>query len=473
MTVEKKIELLVLGGGPGGYPAAFEAADRGMNVALVDDAPLPGGVCLHRGCIPSKTLLHAAKLIHEARDANAIGISFGEPKIDLDKIRSFKNGVIEQLTGGIAGLAKRRGVELINGRGTFISSTQIEVTNAEGDSEIISFEKAMIATGSSPVMPSLFDIGDTRVMDSTGALMLEDVPKKLLVIGGGYIGLEMGSVYSALGADVTVVEMTSTLLPGADRDLVGPLKRKLTEQFAAIHLKTKVLGLTATKNGIIAELEGDEVEPQQTFDRVLVAVGRSPNSQQIGLEKTSVELDDRGFVKINNKLQTADEHFFAIGDVAGEPMLAHKATRQGRVAVEVIAGEDVLFSPKSIPAVVFTDPEIAWCGMTETEAKLKKIKLKASRFPWAASGRAQSLGRTEGITKVLADPETGSIVGVGIVGPGAGELIAEGVLAIEQGLKAKDLAAAIHAHPTLSETMMESAEGIFGQATHIYRPPRK
>jgi dihydrolipoamide dehydrogenase len=468
-----KTQLVVLGGGPGGYPAAFEAADHGMDVTLVDEGIKPGGVCLHRGCIPSKALLHFAKLINEARDAKQHGISFGEPKIDLDRIRDFKSGVVDKLTSGIEQLCQARGVKLIKARGTFVNSNTLSLKAADGTTTELQFETCILAIGSLPAMPGFFNIGDDRVMDSTGALNLPDIPKKLLVIGGGYIGLEMGSVYAALGSEVTVVEMLPTILTGADRDLVGPLKKKLAAAFAAIHTNTKVAKLEASDAGIIATLEGEGVESPQTFDRVLVAVGRFPNSKNVGLENTKVELDERGFVTCDRNQRTADPSIMAIGDIAGEPMLAHKATREAKVAVETLLGEPAEFDNRAIPAVVFTDPELAWCGLTETEAKDQKLDVKVVRFPWAASGRAQTIGRTEGITKLIFDTKTERILGMGIVGAGAGELIAEGVIAIETGAVARDLAESIHAHPTLSETVMESAEGVYGQPTHIYRPKKK
>lgn len=467
-------EIAVIGGGPGGYPAAFACADHGMKVTLIDEGVKPGGVCLHRGCIPSKALLHVAKLIREAHEAADWGITFEKPKIDVDKLREFKSNVVGKLTGGVVELSKARGVDLIAGRAVFVDSNTVEVTynDKEKKPQRIKFKHAVLASGSIPAMPSIFDIGDERVMDSTGALNLPDIPKKLLVVGGGYIGLEMGTVYSAIGSEVTVVEMTSGLLPGCDRDLVMPLKKRLDQQFAGIFLNTKVEKLTASKKGITAELSGEGVEPQQTFDRVLIAIGRRPNSRNLGLENTKVEIDDKGFVKINKKLQTSDPSIYAIGDVAGEPMLAHKATREGKLVAEVLAGEKAEFDNIAIPAVVFTDPEIAWCGLTETQAKAKGLEIKSVRFPWAASGRAQTLARTEGVTKLIIDPKTERILGVGVVGAGAGEMIGEGVLAVETAAVARDLSDTIHAHPTLSETLMEAAEAALGQATHIYRPKR-
>ena len=466
------VQLVVLGGGPGGYPAAFAAADHGMKVALVDEGIRPGGVCLHRGCIPSKALLHVAKLIREAEESSAWGVTYAAPTIDVDQLREFKEGVVGQLTGGVGQLGKARGVDMIRARGTFLNSNTLSLSHPDGSTSQLTFDKAIVATGSSPVMPPIFDLGDDRIMDSTGALELADIPKRLLVIGGGYIGLEMSSVYSAIGSEVTVVEMMSGILPGADRDLVGPLKKKLEHYFKAIHTDTKVASLEATDDGIVAVLEGEGVESPQTFDRVLVSVGRRPNSRGVGLENTSVEIDDKGFVTIDAKGQTSDPNILALGDVAGEPMLAHKATREAKVVIEALVGEPAEFDNIAIPAVVFTDPELAWCGLTEAEAKAEGRKVNVVRFPWAASGRAQSIARTEGLTKLVIDPDTERILGVGIVGAGAGEMIAEGVVAVETAAVARDLADSIHAHPTLSETLMEAAEMAIGQATHVYRPKR-
>lgn len=470
---DQHARLVVLGGGPGGYPAAFAAADHGLQVVLIDDGVKPGGVCLNRGCIPSKALLHVAKLINESREAADWGVTFARPEVNLDKLRSFKDGVIGSLSGGIESLCKARGVQLIKGRGTLESSDRLSVQLPDGSRTTLTFEHCIIATGSTPAMPPIFNIGDPRVMDSTGALLLQDIPGRLLVIGGGYIGLEMGSVYAALGSAVTVVEMTGGLLPGADRDLVTPLQKRLQHHFKAIHTNTKVAQLEARPEGIVASLEGDGVEPQQTFDRVLVSVGRRPNGRGIGLEHTQAQLDDRGFIQVDRNQRTADPRLLAIGDVAGEPMLAHKATREAKIAVETLLGEPVEFDNVAIPAVVFTDPELAWCGITENEAKTRGLEVSVHRFPWAASGRAQTLGRTEGLTKLIVEPKKQRVLGVGIVGPGAGEMIAEAVLAVEMGATARDLAESIHAHPTLSETLMEAAEAVFGQPTHQYRPPKK
>ena len=466
-------QLVVLGGGPGGYPAAFEAADHGVEVVLVDQDPRPGGVCLNRGCIPSKALLHLAKLIHEADEAKDWGLTFSKPEIDLDKVRGFKESVVTKLTGGIKQLCDARGVTLIQARGEFLDSSTLQLTKEDGSQSQITFDHCIVAVGSRPAFPKFLDIGDERMMDSTGALNLPDIPERLLVIGGGYIGLEMGSVYSALGSKVSVVEMLDDLLMGADRDLVRPLRKRLEKQFEAIYTNTKLLSVKASKDGLVAEFEGEGVKSPQTFDRVLVSVGRVPNGHGIGLEKTKVSVTERGFVEVDRNMRTADPKILAIGDVAGEPMLAHKATREAKVAVETLRGEPAEFDNIAIPAVVFTDPEVAWCGLTETQAKKEGMNVQVVRFPWAASGRAQTIGRTEGLTKLLVDPETERILGMGIVGPGAGELIAEGVLAVETAAVARDLAESIHAHPTLSETIMESAEASFAQATHVYRPKRK
>ena len=472
-SVPEHAQLVVLGGGPGGYPAAFEAADHGLDVVLVDQDPQPGGVCLNRGCIPSKALLHVAKLINEARESAAWGISYGEPQIDLDKLRDFKNGVVGQLTGGIRQLCKARGVKLVQARGEFESSSSLKLTHPDGSASSLSFDHCIIAVGSRPAVPGFLNIDDGRVMDSTAALNLPDIPGRLLVIGGGYIGLEMGCVYAALGSKVTVVEMLPSILAGADRDLVNPLKKRLDEQFEAIYTSTRVLGIKATDEGIVAELEGEGVTSPQTFDRVLISVGRIPNGKGIGLENTRAKVTDRGFIEVDRSMRTADPKLLAIGDVAGEPMLAHKATREAKVAVEVLLGEPAEFDNVAIPAVVFTDPEVAWCGLTEAQAKEQGIEVNVVRFPWGASGRAQAIARTDGLTKILFEPKTERVLGVGIVGSGAGELIAEGVLAVETAAVARDLAESIHAHPTLSETIMEAAEGAFGQPTHMYRPKKK
>lgn len=462
-------ELIVLGAGPGGYAAAFLAADKGMKVALVSADALPGGTCLHVGCIPSKALLHVAKLITDARDAAHLGLQFGPPKVDLAAVGAFVRKIPATFSRNLLDLAKRRGVEFVNARATFEDSQTLLME----DGTRRRFRRCIIATGSLPTHIPALNIDDPRVMDSTGALKLADLPGSLLVIGGGYIGLEMGYAYAALGSKVTVVELTDGLLPGVDRDLVRPLQGRLSKLFHAIHLSTKVTKVTASKDGIRVSLEGSEVkEPVQKFDRVLVAVGRQPNTRALGLEKTKVQLDDRGFVKVDDQRRTTDEHIYAIGDAAGEPMLAHKATHEGKVAVEAMRGEPALFDSRAIPAIVFTDPEIAWCGLTEGEAKRLGRAVKVARFPWAASGRAATLDRTEGVTKLILDPETDRVLGVGLAGAGAGELISEGVLAVEMAASAQDLAMIIHPHPTLSETIGEAAESVYGTATHFLRPRR-
>ena len=467
-------QLAVIGAGPGGYAAAFYAADLGMQVALIDPSPNPGGVCLYRGCIPSKALLHVAKLLEESKHAEQWGIAFGKPKIDIDRLRAFKAKVVGQLTGGVGQLAKVRKINYIQGTAAFQDSQMLEITRDGGAKETLTFEHAVIATGSHPAKVPGLSIDSPRVMDSTTALELPDIPKSLLVVGGGYIGLELGSVYAALGTRVTVVEMTAGLLPGADRDLVNVLAKRIESMCEAVLLNTKVVSMKEQKNGIAVTLSsGDPAETrEQAFDRVLVSVGRRPNAVP-GVEKTKVAVNQRGFVEVDEKRQTADPSIYAIGDVVGEPMLAHKASHEGRVAVEAIAGQKVAFEPLAIPAVVFTDPELAWCGLTEAEAQAQKREITVARFPWGASGRALTLDRSDGLTKLMLDPKTERILGVGIVGPGAGELIAEGVLAVEMGANATDLKMSIHAHPTLSETLMESAEVFFGHATHVYRPRRK
>lgn len=473
MADTSNLHIAVIGGGPGGYAAAFLAADLGMKVTLIDQEANPGGVCLYRGCIPSKALLHVAKLIDESRHAKSWGIQFGEPKIDLARLRSFKEGVVSKLTGGLGQLSRQRKVEYIQGRAAFESSNTLRISKTAGGDDSLSFDRVIIATGSRPaIIPSL-KLDSPRMMDSTGALDLSDIPKTLLVIGGGYIGLELGTVYAALGSKVSVVEMMPGLLPGADRDLVLPLHKRMEKIFDSIMLNTTVAGVKAESNGIRVTFEGAEVKDRErVFEKVLVSVGRKPNSEIPGLEKTHVKLGQRGFIQVNKQLQTDDPAIYGIGDVVGEPMLAHKASHEGRVAVEAIAGEKVAFEPNAIPAVVFTDPEIAWCGLTETEAQKEDRPIKVAKFPWAASGRAMTLDRTEGLTKLIFDPETERILGMGIVGAGAGELIAEGVLAVEMAALAKDIALSIHPHPTLSETVMESAEVFFGTSTHIYRPKR-
>jgi dihydrolipoamide dehydrogenase len=466
-------KIAVIGGGPGGYAAAFLAADLGMSVTLIDPEVNPGGVCLYRGCIPSKALLHVAKLVEEAHQAKDWGIEFGTPKIDLNRLRSFKENVVKKLTGGLGVLSKQRKVHYVQGRAEFENSTTLKVSKIDGSQESLTLDRIIIATGSRPAIIPTLKLDTPRMMDSTGALNLEDIPGSLLVVGGGYIGLELGSVYATLGTRVTVVEMLPGLLPGADRDLVLPLHKRLEKMLEGILLNTTVAAVKDEGKGIRATLKAqDGTSQEKVFDRVLVSVGRKPNSEIPGLDKTRIQVGQRGFIQVNKQLQTGDPSIYAIGDVVGEPMLAHKASHEGRVAVEAIAGHKVAFEPNAIPAVVFTDPEVAWCGLTETQAEKENREIKVAKFPWAASGRAITLDRPDGMTKLIVDPKTERVLGVGIVGVGAGELIAEGVLAVEMAALAKDVALTIHPHPTLSETVMESAEVFYGTSTHIYRPKR-
>lgn len=466
MSEEKK-SVVVIGGGPGGYPAAFYAADHGLDVTLIDTEENPGGVCVYRGCIPSKALLHIARVIEETREAAEMGVEFGAPKINVKKLRDWKNSVVSRLTGGTGMLRNQRKIKHIQGRATFIDKETLRITGPDGKEQQLQFSTAIVATGSHPtVIPSL-NIDSKHFLDSTGALDLEDVPKKLLVIGGGYIGLEMGTVYSALGSKVTVIEMTDGLLPGADRDLVKVLAKRLDKSFESILLKSKVTKLKEQKNGIKVTYEDpDGKQHEKLFDKVLMSVGRTPNTRDIGLDTAGIKVSDRGFIEVDGQRRTSVPNIYAIGDVTGDPMLAHKASHEGIVAVEAILGKKSVFEPQAIPAVVFTDPEIAWSGLSETEAKAKNIPIKVSRFTWAASGRAMSLERTEGVTKLVCDPDSGRILGVGIAGVNAGEMIAEGTLAIEMGATAEDLKLTIHAHPTLSETMMEAGEAFYGNAIH-------
>lgn len=464
---------VVIGAGPGGYAAAFLAADLGMNVTLIDKEKNPGGVCLYRGCIPSKALLHVAKLINETHEAKDWGIEFSEPKIDLDKLRNWKSSVVAKMTGGLGILSKQRKINYIQGKASFLNSSTLKIEKESGEVENFSFEKAIIATGSIiATIPSL-QINSSRVLNSTTALDLPVIPKTLLVIGGGYIGLELGSVYSALGTKVSVVEMMPGLLPGADRDLVVHLSKRLEKSFDKIMLDSKVVEMKEESDGLLVKIQYKNGEiAEHKYDYALMSIGRKPDTTGLGLENTKVKTNQRGWINVNEQMRTDDPEIYAIGDIVGEPMLAHKASHEGRVAVESIAGHKVAFEPKAIPAVVFTDPEIAWAGLTETQARDKVIKYEVVKFPWAASGRATTLGRSDGVTKILVDPDTQRILGVGICGPGAGELIAEGVLAIEMGANITDLKLTIHPHPTLSETLMEAAEVFFGQSTHIYRPKR-
>lgn len=465
-------QVAVVGGGPGGYAAAFMAADLGLDVVLVDTEENPGGTCLYRGCIPSKALLHVAKVLNEAKEASHFGINFGAPSIDLDRLRAATQGVVDQMTGGLGQLVKARKIRFVRGRANFIDPTSLSIYESDISEDVLRFEHCILACGSRPVRFGPL-IDSPRIMNSTDALELQDIPEDLLVIGGGYIGLELGTVYAALGSRVTVVEATSTLLPGADRDLVGPLAKRLDGLMHEVLLDTKVTNMTETKTGIKVTLEGANVKkPQRTFDKVLVCVGRKPNSSGLGLNFTKVEVNEKGFIQVDAQMRTAEPTIFAIGDLVAGPMLAHKASHEGRVAAQVIAGHNVAFEPQAIPAVVFTDPEIAWCGLTESDAQQQGREVTVTKFPWAASGRATTLNRTEGLTKIITDPLTHQILGIGICGSNAGEMIAEGALAIEMGALATDLDLTIHPHPTLSETLMEAASSLFGHATHVYRPKR-
>ena len=466
-------QVAVIGGGPGGYAAAFLAADLGMRVTLIDEAPNPGGVCLYRGCMPSKALLHVAKVVTEAREARNWGVDFGEPALDVDRLRGWKDEAVARLTGGLGQLSSQRGVTYLQGRAELSGPTSARVAAADGGVVAIEFEHAILATGSRPAAPGPLALDSDRVWDSTRALELPSVPGSLLVVGGGYIGLELGSVYAALGSKVTVVEMTAGLLPGADRDLVAVVARRLAGVCEAVRLETTVTALAEDGDGVSVTLRGAAGESTERFDRVLVAVGRLPNSDVPGLEHTAVGRDPRGFVTVDGQRRTAEPTVFAVGDLVGEPMLAHKASHEARVAVEAIAGHKAVFEPAAIPAVVFTDPEVAWCGLTETQARAEGRAVEVARFPWGASGRAVTLDRPAGVTKLVVEPGSERILGVGIAGSGAGELIAEGVVAIEMGATASDLRLCIHPHPTLSETLLESAEVFFGQSTHVYRPKRK
>jgi dihydrolipoamide dehydrogenase len=467
---QTKTRVVVIGGGPGGYPAAFYAADLGMDVTLIDLEENPGGVCLYRGCIPSKALLHAARVLHEARDAAEFGITFAKPQIDVDKLRAWKDSVVARLTGGVGQMRGLRNVKGIQGRARFTGPTSVAIENAEGKTDSLDFDYAILATGSRPTMIPLFDIGSERVLDSTSALDLPEVPKRMLVVGGGYIGLEMTTVYAALGSKVTVVEMLPQLLPGADKDLVSPVAKSIGNLTEKVMLNTRVTELKEQKSGLRVTFEDNKGETtSDMFDRVLVSIGRRPLSADLGLETTRVVVNDRGFVEIDTQRRTAEPTIFAIGDVAGDPMLAHKATHEGVVAVEAIAGKKTIFDKRAIPAVVFTDPELAWTGLTEAEAKEQGLKVKVSKFPWGASGRAITLARTDGVTKIIADPDTERILGVGITGVNAGDLIAEATLAIEMGATVTDLMLTVHPHPTLSETLMEAAEVYHGHSPHFFQ----
>lgn len=467
-----KTDLVVIGAGPGGYAAAFRAADLGREVVLIDPGQAPGGVCLNTGCIPSKALLHATSLIREAREAGAMGLEFGEPGVDLGRLRAWKEEVVGGLTGGLAGLAQSRKVEHVVARARLTGPDSLVLEGGERDGEAIAFEQAILATGSSAVVPGSLATDDPRLMTSEEALALVDIPENLLVVGGGYIGLELGTVYATLGSKVTCVEATTALLPGVDSDLVRPLARRLDGLFEEILLDTTAELAGATDSGLTMKLSGKGDSQERVFSKVLVAVGRGPNSEGLGLGSTDVATDEEGFVEVDASGATSVSTIFAIGDLAGQPMLAHKATHQGQVAAEAASGHAAAFEPATVPAVVFTDPEIAWAGLTETEAKETGRDIKVGRFPWVASGRAATLGGGEGMTKLIADPGTEEVLGIGVVGRGAGDLISEGALAVEMGAVARDLSMTVHPHPTLSETVMEAADVLLGRAISIHRPAR-
>ena len=471
-TADIECKLVVLGSGPGGYTAAFRAADLGVDTVLIERYESLGGVCLNVGCIPSKALLHAAAVIDEADAMAAHGVSFGKPIIDLDKLRDFKTKVVGKLTGGLAGMAKQRKVRTVEGVGRFVSPNEIEVQTRDG-SKLIRFEHAIIAAGSQSVKLAMFPWDDERILDSTRALALADVPKKLLVVGGGIIGLEMATVYAALGSEVTVVEFMEQLIPGADADLIKPLSQRLAKRLKGIHLKTKVTAAKATRKGIEVGYEGDSIPETTLFDRVLVSVGRSPNGGTIGADQAGVAVTERGFINVDSQMRTNVPHIFAIGDLVGQPMLAHKATHEAKVAAEVVAGHKSHFDARVIPSVAYTDPEIAWVGVTEREAREKGLKVGVGKFPWAASGRAIGIDRTEGFTKLIFDEETHRVVGGGIVGVHAGDLISEIALAIEMGSEAADIGLTIHPHPTLSESVGMAAEIYEGTITDLYMPKKK
>jgi dihydrolipoamide dehydrogenase len=464
--------VAVIGAGPGGYAAAFYAADLGMKVTLIDNEKNPGGVCLYRGCIPSKALLHVAKLVEESKHAKEWGIEFGEAKVDINKLRDYKNRVVDKLTSGTGQVSKFRKVNYIQGWASIVDPKTIKVKKSDGD-ETVSVDYMILALGSLPTKIPSLAIDSPRVLDSTGALDLPEIPKSMLVIGGGYIGLELGSVYAALGTRVSVVEMTPGLLPGADRDLVKFLAQRVEKTFEKVMVSTKVTSMKASEKSVTVSFEGEGAPEEASYDYVLVSIGRRPNAKIEGLDKTGVKVDAKGFIETDGQRRTAEPTIFAIGDVAGEPMLAHKASHEARVAVEAIEGQKAVFEPAAIPAVVFTDPEIAWAGLTEADAEKQGRTVEVAKFPWPASGRAIAIDRVDGMTKLIIDPETERILGVGIAGAGAGELIAEGVVAIEMGATASDLKLSIHPHPTLTETLMESAEVFFGQATHVYKPKKR
>jgi dihydrolipoamide dehydrogenase len=462
----QETDVLVIGGGPGGYTAAFRAADLGLDVTLLDMQMKPGGECLFQGCIPSKALLFLAELIHDARRTGYMGVTFDDPRIELDKVRAWKEKVIDRLANGLVTLGNKRGVQLVRGQAVFEGSDSIRLHNSEVGR--IKFRHAILATGSVPKsLPGMAFKPNGRIMNSAGALALQDIPESLLIIGGGYIGLELGTVYAALGSEITLVEMENRLLSEIDPDLVMPLNRRLIEIFKAIHVSTRILTLNELENRVEAVFEGDMDNPEQTFDKVLVAVGRKPNSEGLGLKTTGVTVDDNGFVIVDEQQRTSDERILAIGDVTGIPLLAHKASHQGKVAAEVIAGKASAFDARAIPAIIYTDPQIAWCGLTEEQARKQNRSIRVEKYPWKLSGRATTMGATEGLTKIISDPETQRVLGMGIVGRDAEGLISEGALAIEMGAQLEDLALTVHPHPTLSETLAETAEIYLGLATHI------
>ena len=466
-----KSEIVVLGAGPGGYTAAFYAADQGKKVTLVEQNPRLGGICLNVGCIPSKALLHATAILGEVKHSAARGIELGQAKVDLDKLRAWKESILEKLGQGIKTLAQKRGVKVIQGRGHFEDSQTLRVETQEGQ-KFLNYEKAIIAVGSKPAMPAAFNLGNPRIMTSSEALEIQEIPEDLLIVGGGYIGMEMGTVYAALGSKVVVLEALPSILTGADPDLVRPVARAAQKAFREIRLNTKVVKMATAGKQIKVTMQIDKEQREELYDRVLVSVGRVPNCADLGLENTKITRDDKGFIKCNPQMQTDDPHIYAIGDVRGGLLLAHKASKEARIAVEAMLGEPSAFEDVVIPAVIFTDPEVAWCGLTEAEAKQKGIEIKVAKFLWGASGRALTLDRPDGLTKLIVEPETERILGVGIVGVGAGELIAEGVLAIEMGATARDIAESVHPHPTLSETSMEAAEVFYGISTNTL-PPRR
>lgn len=466
-----KADLVVLGAGPGGYAAAFYAADLGKKVILVEQEKRLGGVCLNRGCIPSKAYLNATKMIHEAELSTKRGIEFAAPKIHLDRLRAWKESILNKLGQGISTLAEKRGVEVMIGRGYFEDSKTLRVETEDGQ-KFLQFERAIIAVGSKPALPKAFDLGNKRIMTSTEALELEEVPENLLIVGGGYIGMELGTVYAALGSRIVLVEALPAILAGADADLARPVARYAEKHFKEVRLNTKVSKMATSGKHIKVQMEFGGKPLEELYDRVLVSVGRVPNCGDLGLQNTKVARDEKGFIKVNERQETTDPGIYAIGDVVGGLMLAHKASKEARVAVEVIVGESSAFRDVVIPAVVFTDPEVAWCGLTEAEAQAKGIAVKVARFPWGASGRALTMDKIEGTTKLIIEDGTERILGVGLVGAGAGELIGEGVLAVEMGATAKDLALSVHPHPTLSETLMEAAEAFYGHATHTFAARR-